>query len=115
VGKEEKNMEKETEKVIHTKSNREYLKLIQSQVVLLVIFLFATLIELILLRINQENFDQRMNIILAVFAGAVICFIGLVVYIRPIMELFKKIRLDDKQKEKIETTNIRKTSIALLF
>jgi len=39
----------------------------------------------------------------------------LVEYIRPIIELFRKIRLDEKQKERIETTKIRKTSIALLF
>ena len=115
MGKREKNAEKQPEETIHTKSNREYLKLILSQVVLLVIFLIATLTELIFLRINQENYEQRMNTILAVFAGAIICFIGLVVYIRPIMELFKKIRLDEKQKERIETTKIRKTSIALLF
>ncbi len=115
MGKKEKIVEKELEKTIHTKSNREYLKLIQSQVVLFVIFLLATLTELIFLRISQENFEQRMNIILAVFAGAVICFIGLVVYIRPVMELFRKIRLDEKQKEIIETTKIRKTSIASLF
>ncbi|MBY8999527.1 MAG: hypothetical protein KGD64_01305 [Candidatus Heimdallarchaeota archaeon] len=56
-----------------------------------------------------------MNIILAVFAGAIICFIGLLVYIRPIMELFRKISFDEKQRERIETTKIRKTSLALLF
>ncbi|GAH97565.1 unnamed protein product [marine sediment metagenome] len=39
----------------------------------------------------------------------------MVAYIRPIIELFRKIRLDEKQKERIETTKIRKTSIALLF
>ncbi|MHA1346870.1 MAG: hypothetical protein ACTSVO_15280 [Candidatus Heimdallarchaeaceae archaeon] len=115
MGKKENNMEKETAKTIYTKSNREYLKLIQSQGILVVIFLLASLIELIFLRINQENFEQRMNIILAVFAGAIICFIGLVVYIRPIMELFNKIRLDEKQLEVIETTKIRKTSIALIL
>jgi len=115
VGKKEKNKEKQPEETVHTKSNREYLKLIQRQVVLLVIFLLATLIELIFLRINQENFEQRMNNPFAIFAGAIICFMGLVVYIRPVMALFKKIRLDEKQKENIETTKIRKTSITLLF
>ncbi len=115
MGKKEKIVEKKKEKTIHTKSNREYLKLIQSQGVLLVIFLLATLTEPIFLRINQENFEQRMNIIFAVFAGAVICFIGIVVYIKPVMELFRKVRLDEKQIERIETTKIRKTSIALLF
>jgi len=82
------------------------LKIIQSQGILLVIFLKATLIELIFLRNSQENFEQRMNIIFAVFAGAIICFIGLVVYIRPIMELFRTIRLDEKQKKIIETSKI---------
>ena len=103
----------ENQKIKDVKSS--YLNLLKGQGILLIFFFLATIVELIIIIVEEEYYQLLRYSLLVIFAGCLICFVGLVVYAQPLLLIFKKTNLDEKREELFDYTLTRKKLYNILF
>ncbi len=97
------------------KIKQNYLRLLRGQEILFVLLFSVSIVNLVLILVRIEFYQLLKYAVLVVFLGCLVSFVGLVVYTQPMINLFKKIELDEKRAELLNYSLTQKKIYTILF